>query len=64
MPSWGSWTPSNFLTALVLLPLVPVGVKLGVLIQGKLNERVFYQISYWALLSVGVKLVYDGMAHL
>jgi hypothetical protein len=34
-----------------------------VLIQGKLNERAFYQISCWALLSVGVKLVYDGMAH-
>ena len=60
----GQLDTSNFLTALVLLPLVPVGVKLGVLIQGKLNERVFYQISYWALLSLGVKLVYDGMAHL
>jgi uncharacterized membrane protein YfcA len=48
----------------VLLPLVPVGVWLGVLIQGKLNERVFYQISYWALLSIGVKLIYDGMTKL
>lgn len=60
----GQLDTSNFVTALVLLPLVPVGVKLGVLIQGKLNERVFYQISYWALLSIGVKLVYDGMTHL
>ena len=57
----GQLDTSNFLTALVLLPLVPVGVRLGVLIQGKLNERVFYQISYWALLGIGVKLVYDGM---
>jgi uncharacterized protein len=46
----------------VLLPLVPVGVKLGVLLQGKLNERVFYQFSYWALLGIGVKLVYDGLS--
>jgi uncharacterized protein len=60
----GQLDTSNFLTALVLLPLVPLGVKLGVLIQGKLNERVFYQTSYWTLLAVGLKLVYDGMNHL
>jgi len=60
----GQLDTSNFLTALVLLPLVPVGVKLGVLIQGKVNEQVFYQISYWGLLSIGIKLIYDGMAQL
>ncbi len=57
----GQLDTSNFLTALVLLPLVPVGVWLGLLIQGKLNDRVFYEISYWALLGIGVKLVYDGI---
>jgi len=29
-------------------------------LQGKLDEQVFYQISYWALLAIGIKLVYDG----
>jgi uncharacterized membrane protein YfcA len=52
----------NLVTALVLLPLVPVGVKLGVLIQGKLDEKIFYKISYWALLGIGLKLLYDGAA--
>jgi len=56
----GQLDTTNFATSLVLLPLVPVGVKLGVLIQGKLEERTFYQISYWALLAIGIKLVYDG----
>ncbi len=51
---------TNLMTALVLLPLAPVGVKLGVIIQGKLDEKIFYQISYWALLGIGVKLLYDG----
>jgi len=60
----GQLDMTNVVTALVLLPLVPVGVKLGVLLQGKLNEAVFYQISYWALLSIGVKLLYDGMTRL
>jgi hypothetical protein len=39
-----------------------IGVRLGVIIQGKLDEKVFYQISYWALLGIGVKQVYDGAA--
>jgi len=51
---------TNLATAFVLLPLVPIGVKLGVVIQGKLDEAVFYRISYWALLGIGVKLLYDG----
>jgi uncharacterized protein len=57
----GQFDLTNLLTAFVLLPLVPIGVKLGVVIQGKLDEKVFYQISYWALLGIGVKLLYDGM---
>jgi len=56
----GQLDVTNLATALVLLPLVPVGVKLGVVIQGKLDENIFYRISYWALLGIGVKLLYDG----
>jgi hypothetical protein len=37
-----------------------MGVKLGVFVQGKLDEKVFYQLSYWALLGIGLKLLYDG----
>jgi len=51
---------TNLVTAFVLLPLVPIGVKLGVIIQGKLDDKIFYQVSYWALLGIGVKLLYDG----
>ena len=51
---------TNLATAFVLLPLVPIGVKLGVIIQGKLDEKIFYQVSYWALLGIGVKLLYYG----
>lgn len=58
----GQLNMSNLATALVLLPLVPIGVKLGVHIQGKLNERIFYLASYWALLAIGLKLLYDGSA--
>jgi uncharacterized protein len=57
----GQLDTSNFLTALLLLPLVPVGVKLGVMIQGKLNDRLFYLISYWTLLAIGLKLLFDAL---
>jgi uncharacterized membrane protein YfcA len=56
----GQLNLTNIVTALVLLPFVPLGVKLGVFIQGRLDEKVFYRISYWALLGIGVKLLYDG----
>src|SRR5689334_17027922 len=51
---------TNLATAFVLLPVVPVGVKLGVFLQGQLHETVFYRISYWVLFALGVKLLYDG----
>jgi uncharacterized protein len=51
---------TNLATAFVLLPIVPIGVKLGVVIQGKLDEKIFYRISYWALFAIGLKLLYDG----
>jgi uncharacterized membrane protein YfcA len=56
----GQFDRATLATALVMLPFVPVGVWLGVAIQGKLKEDVFYRISYWALLGIGVKLLYDG----
>jgi uncharacterized membrane protein YfcA len=55
---------SNLGTALVLLPLVPLGVKLGIVLQGRVNEALFYRISYWALLGIGLTLLYDGAAAL
>jgi uncharacterized membrane protein YfcA len=60
----GQLNLTNIVTALVLLPFVPLGVKLGVFIQGRLDEKVFYRISYWALLGIGVKLLYDGATYL
>jgi uncharacterized membrane protein YfcA len=53
---------TNLATALVLLPFAPVGVRLRVVVQGKLDENVFYQVSYWALLGIGLKLLYDATA--
>lgn len=51
---------TNLSTALVLLPLCPIGVYLGIWLQKRVSEVLFYRIVTVALLLSGVKLVWDG----
>lgn len=51
---------TNLGTALVLLPLCPIGVYLGIWLQRRVPEALFYRIITLALLLSGVKLVWDG----
>ena len=60
----GQFTPENLLTAAALLPLVPVGMGIGIWAQKRVNERVFYGICYAALIITGLKLLYDGSTSL
>ena len=50
----------NMLTSLVLLPLVPLGVWVGVRIARRIDERLFYRLLYGGMFLTGVKLVWDG----
>jgi uncharacterized membrane protein YfcA len=51
---------TNLGTALVLLPLCPVGVYLGIWLQRRIPEALFYRIITAALLVLGLKLTWDG----
>jgi uncharacterized membrane protein YfcA len=57
----GQLSATNLLTSLLLLPLVPVGVRLGIWLQGWMSDRVFYRIIYVMLALSGSKLIYDGL---
>lgn len=57
----GQLSLTNVLTSLCLLPLVPVGVRMGIWLQGRMSDKVFYRIVYVMLAVSGTKLVYDGM---
>jgi len=57
----GQLSLSNLLTSLVLLPLAPLGVRLGVWLQGRISDKVFYQVVYILLGATGLKLVADGL---
>lgn len=50
----------NLATSLVLLPVAPLGVWLGVRMARRINPRWFYRIIYIGMFLTGVKLVWDG----
>jgi uncharacterized membrane protein YfcA len=60
----GQLSVTNLLTSLLLLPLAPIGVRLGIWLQSRMSDRVFYRIVYVMLALTGGKLVWDGLAGL
>jgi hypothetical protein len=56
----GQFDKTNLLTAAVLAPLAPIGVRLGYFLLHKISEQLVYRICYFFLFVVGIKLLYDG----
>lgn len=50
----------NMYTSLVLLPLAPLGVWVGVRIAHRIDPVLFYRFIYAGMLLTGLKLVWDG----
>lgn len=50
----------NFFTSLVLLPLAPIGVWIGVRIAKRIKPYLFYKLVYVGMFLTGCKLVWDG----
>ena len=50
----------NLATSLVLLPLAPLGVWMGVRIARRISATWFYRMLYLGMLLTGLKLVWDG----
>lgn len=55
---------SNISTSLVLAPLAPLGVWLGLRLHKVVDEKWFYPICYGLLFITGIKLLYDGFTTL
>ncbi len=51
----------NMATSLVLLPLAPVGVWLGVWLTKRIAAVWFYRLAYIGMALTGAKLLYDGL---
>lgn len=60
----GQLSRGNLLTALVLSPLAPVGVAIGVWLHGKINATWFYRVIYALVFGSGLQLVWEGATSL
>ncbi len=58
----GALNTENLMTSLVLMPLAPIGVKLGNIVLHKVNQRNIYRFLYSALFLSGIKLCFDGIS--
>ena len=57
----GQFHIGNLTTSLALVPLAPAGIWLGVWLQSRVSDRIFYGVCYGLLLVTGLKLGYDGV---
>jgi uncharacterized membrane protein YfcA len=51
----------NMATALLLMPLAPLGVWLGVRLTGRVSQANFYRLAYTGMGLAGAKLLWDGL---
>jgi len=57
----GQLSGGNLATSLVLLPLVPFGMGLGIWLHKRVSDVFFYRFCYLFLFLTGCKLIYDGL---
>lgn len=56
----GQFSAENLYTSLVLLPIAPLGMWLGIWLHRVVPEDIFYRACYLLLFVAGLKLLYDG----
>ena len=56
----GMLAPANLTTSLVLLPLAPIGVFLGIWTNRKLSNEMFYNVVYGIIFLVGLMLFWQA----
>jgi len=57
----GQFDASNLRTSLVLAPLAPVGMGMGIWLHHRVTDRFFFKVAYTMLFVVGLKLMFDGI---
>lgn len=60
--SLGLFTQETLYTAIVLAPIAPMGIWLGVWMHHRIEEKAFYRICYAFLFITGIKLGYDALS--
>ena len=60
----GQLSSANLLTSLLLAPLAPAGVWLGLWLQNRVDHEWFYRIAQSCLFLTGLQLIYQGAVRL
>ena len=60
----GQFDAGNLKTSLILAPLAPVGIGIGVWLHNRVTDRFFFRVAYAMLFVVGLKLMVDGITSL
>jgi uncharacterized membrane protein YfcA len=60
----GQLHATNLVTALLLLPLAPAGVYLGLWMQHRISDSTVYRWANILLFATGCKLILDGVSML
>jgi len=60
----GEFDHTNLMTSLVLMPLAPVGVKIGIWLLHRASQALVYRLCYIFLFLSGGKLFWDGASTL
>ena len=63
LPYWwlGLFTPSNLTASLILMPLAPIGMFIGLKLNHMISQKWFMRVSYTILFILGLRLLYDGL---
>ena len=51
----------NFATSMVLLPIAPIGVWVGVRLARRISQVLFYRMLYLGMFLTGIKLLFDAV---
>jgi len=51
----------NITTSLVLMPIAPIGVWIGIKLVPKIRPELFYRLVYLGMALAGAKLLWDGL---
>ena len=57
----GQWSVSNLTIGAILAPVAALGVLVGVYLVRRISVKLFYQLAYWLVFLLALKLIYDGV---
>jgi len=64
LPYWwlGLFTPPNLSISLILMPLAPIGMLIGIRFNHLIPQKLFLRASYTILFILGLRMLYEGLA--